>query len=153
MAFKANYTMQDLVHTNYPFPAYKNSAPEDITIACEWPVETIQDGIDYLEMILLGRTLTKMFYGTGIEVGQPPPICTLRGYSTGPGSTILPDMPVIVKSFQVDLKDDVSYIQVGSDYVPRVSSISITVGVVYSRTAQRGFNLESYRSGSGALRY
>jgi hypothetical protein len=153
LAHKANYQNIDLVHSNYPFIAYKNSGPDDISISCEWPVESVQDGKEYIQMILLGRTLTKMFYGTGSNVGQPPPICTLKGYSTNGIGKLLPDTPVIIKSFQVDLKDDVSYLQVDGDYVPRLSSISVTVAPIYSRTAQRSFNLESYRKGTGVIRY
>lgn len=153
LGFTANYTNVDIVHSNYPFLAYKNSQPNDITISCEWPVETKADGKEYLQMVLLGRTLTKMFYGQGAEVGQPPPICTLKGYGPSGRSIILPDTPVIVKSFQVDLKDDVSYIQVDNDYVPRLSSVSITVTPTFSRTAQRSFDLTKYRKGQGAITY
>lgn len=153
LGFKANYTGTELVHTNYQFWAYKNSQVDDISISCEWPVESVEDGKEYVQMVLLGRTLTKMFYGTGDNVGQPPPICTLKGYAAGSFPNILPDTPVVVKSFQIDLKDDVSYLQVGDDYVPRLSSMSITVTPVYSRTAQRDFNLEIYRQGRGDIRY
>jgi len=153
LAFKANYTATELVHTNYPFLAYKNSSPDDISISCEWPVESVIDGQEYLEMMVLGRTLTKMFYGNGSEVGQPPPICSLTGFSLGGSSKILPPTPVVVKSFSTDYKDDVSYLQVGQDYVPRLSTVSITVTPVYSRTAQRFFDLEAYRQNSSILRY
>lgn len=152
LGFKANYSPTDLVHTNYPFLAYKNSSPDDITISCEWPVESVIDGEEYLEMVLLGRTLTKMFYGQGPEVGQPPPICSLQGFSLGGRSKILPPTPVVVRSFQTDYKDDVSYMQIGQDYVPRLSSVTISVTPVYSRTAQRVFDLEDYRKGESILR-
>lgn len=153
LAMVANYTNVDLVHTNYPFLAYKNSQTQDINISCEWPVETVEDGIEYLNMVLCGRTLTKMFYGSSTEVGQPPPICTLKGFSLGPESKLLPNVPVIVKSFTIELKDDVSYIEVEKDYVPRLSSVSFTVTPIYSRTAQRGFDIESYRFGNNILKY
>ncbi len=153
LSMVANYTNVDLVHTNYPFLAYKNSQPQDITISCEWPVETVADGREYLEMVLLGRTLTKMFYGASPEQGQPPPICTLKGFSLGPESKLLPNVPVVVKTFQVDLKDDVSYIEVDKDYVPRLSSISFTVVPIFSRTAQRSFNIEAYRNANSVITY
>lgn len=153
MGFRANYGNTDLVHTNYQFLAYKNSAPDDIQISCEWPVETVKDGQEYLQMILLGRTLTKMFYGYGDNVGQPPPICTLQGFSISGFSTILPPTPVVVKSFSSDIKDDVSYLQVDNDYVPRLSSISITVAPLFSRSAQRAFNLDQYRNANNVITY
>lgn len=153
LATVANYTNVDIVHSNYPFMAYKNSQPQDITISCEWPVETVEDGKEYLDMVLLGRTLTKMFYGEGFDVGQPPVICTLKGFSLGQESVLIPNIPCVVKSFQLELKDDVSYIEVDKDYVPRLSAVSITVTPIYSRTAQRGFNIENYRRGNSLISY
>lgn len=153
LTHKANYKEEGLVHTNYLFLAYKNSQTEDITITCEWPVETFEDGAEWLDMVLLGRTLTKMFYGTGVAVGNPPPICTIKGYSSKSNPIILPDTPVIIKSFSVDLKDDVNYIEIDGNYVPRLSNISITVGVIYNRNTQRAFNLLTYRTGSGIIKY
>jgi hypothetical protein len=155
LVHKANYTNTELVHTNYLFLAYKNSATDDISISCEWPVETLQDGAAWLDMVLLGRTLTKMFYGRSDPQGNPPPICTLFGFSTDSSrAIILPETPVVVKSFQIDLKDDVNYIEVDGNYVPRMSSVNITVGVIYNRNTQREFDLAAYRNGvSQNIRY
>lgn len=156
LAHKANYTDTGLVHTNYLFLAYKNSQVEDIQISCEWPVETFDDCRGYLEMVRLGRTLTKMFYGRSENLGNPPPICTLKGYGGGEdgrGGVILPDTPVVVKNFSMDLKDDVNYIEYQKNWVPRLSSISITVGVVYNRNTQRNFNLLEYRDGKNPIRF
>lgn len=151
LAHRANYTDTGLVHTNYLFLAYKNSQVEDIQISCEWPVETLDDCRAYLDMVRLGRSLTKMFYGRSEYLGNPPPICTLKGY--GNGGAILPDVPVVVKNFSMDLKDDTNYIEFQQNWVPRMSSISITVSVVYNRNTQRSFNLLEYREGQNQIRY
>lgn len=153
LSHKANYTETPLVHTNYLFLAYKNSQTDDITISCEWPVETLDDGAEWLDMVLLGRTLTKMFYGESSNLGNPPPICTIKGYSSGNTPVLLPDTPVVVKGFSVDLKDDVNYIEVNGNYVPRLSSISITVSVIYNRNTQRGFSIDNYRKGTDIIKY
>lgn len=148
----ANYQAVPLLHSNYPFNAYQNSQPNDIQISCEWPVETIADGKEWIDAVLLGRTLTKMFYGESRELGQPPLICTLHGLSPSGVGKVLPHTPVIVKAFQVDFRDDVSYMLCGSDYVPRLSTFSITVTPTYSRTAQRAFNIDNFRNGRGNIR-
>ena len=153
LSHKANYKEEGLVHTNYLFLAYKNSQTDDITISCEWPVETVEDAQQWIDMILLGRTLTKMFYGSSDNLGNPPPICTIRGYAAEGNPIILPETPVVVKSFSVDLKDDVNYLEADGNYVPRLSNVSITVGVIYNRNTQRAFNLSAYRSGSGIIKY
>lgn len=151
LAHRANYTETGLVHTNYLFLAYKNSQTEDITISCEWPVETKDDCEEFVDMVRLGRTLTKMFYGSSSYLGNPPPICTIKGY--GDGAVILPDTPIVVKSFSLDLKDDVSYIEYNNNWIPRLSSVSFQVAVIYNRNTQRAFNIAEYRIGANVIKY
>lgn len=151
LAHTADYTDTAIVHSNYHFLAYKSSKTEDIIIECKWPVETLSDARAWLDMVRLGRTLTKMFYGTGEYLGNPPPICTLSGYSASPETgTVLPSTPVVVKSFSFTLADDVDYLSTDGQYVPRLSSVSITVSVVYNRNSQRAFSLGNYRTGRTA---
>jgi hypothetical protein len=61
-------------------------------------------------------------------------------------------VPVIIKSFSVDLKEDVNYINCNTfgtnTWVPTVSTISVTVSPVYNRRRQRKFNLEQYSRGA-----
>jgi len=143
LSTKANYNPQELVHTNFPHPVYKNSTSDDISISGEFPVETEIDAANWLRTISLGRALTKMFYAGS---GNPPPICTLSGYGT-----VLKNIPVVIKSFQVDLKDDVHYIQSGGASVPRLSTIQITCMPVYSKSSQRGFDLAAYANNGGNI--
>jgi hypothetical protein len=151
LAHRANYTETGLVHTNYLFLAYKNSQTDDITISCEWPVETKDDCAQFVDMVRLGRTLTKMFYGSSNYLGNPPPICTMKGY--GEGGVLLPDTPIVVKSFSLDLKDDVNYIEYNDNWIPRLSSVSFQVAVIYNRNTQRAFNLAAYRYQAGVIKY
>jgi hypothetical protein len=143
---KANYNNQELVHANFPHPVYKNSTSDDISISGEFPVETEEDARDWLLTIALGRGLTKMFYGNSSFQGNPPPICTLSGYGA-----VLKYIPVVIKSFQVDFKDDVHYILTAGSSVPRISTIQITCQPVYSKSSQRGFNLGAYVGGGGNI--
>jgi hypothetical protein len=140
---KANYSNQDLVHANFPHPVYKNSTSDDISISGEFPVETDIDAANWLRTIALGRGLTKMFFGGS---GNPPPICTLSGYGA-----VLKNIPVVIKSFQVDLKDDVHYINAAGGSVPRLSTIQITCMPVYSKSSQRGFSLGAYANNGGNI--
>jgi len=67
---------------------------------------------------------------------------------------LLPDTPIVVKSFSVDLKEDVNYVEDGNaNWIPRLSTIAFTVGVVYNRNTQRSFNILDYREGGGGIRY
>lgn len=144
---KANYTAPDSVHSIYPFQAYKNSMVEDITISGEFTCETELEAAYWISATTFFKTATKMFFGSGDNAGSPPIICNLTGY----GSSIFDKVPVIIKSFSVDLKDDVNYIRCNAfgtnTWVPAVSSINVTVAPIYNRARLRQFNLKDYASG------
>jgi hypothetical protein len=149
---KANYTSIDPVHNNFPFQAYKNSQVDDITITGEFSCENEQDAYYWIAATTFLRTATKMFYGTGPNVGNPPIVCKLNGY----GSNIFNSVPVVVKSASFDMKDDVQYIkcQIGTmtqpAWVPIMSTITVTVTPIYNRSKLRQFSLEDFASGKTA---
>lgn len=144
---KANYNAADSVHNNYPFYAYKNSIVDDITISGEFSSENELDAAYWIAATTFFRTATKMFFGQGENAGNPPIICQLNGY----GASMFNNVPVIVKSFQVDLPEDVNYIKCDvwgtNTWVPIMSSISVTVAPVYNRRNLRQFSLEKFGQG------
>jgi len=142
---KANYTSIETTHSNYPFYAYKNSAVEDIQISGEFSAETEQDAAYWIAATMFLRTVTKMFFGQGPNAGNPPPICVLDGY----GTSVFKNVPVIVKSFSVDFKDDVNYVYYGltQTWVPIMSTVSCTVAPIYNRARLRQFDLRKYAAG------
>lgn len=147
---KANYSTVETVHSNYPFYGYKNSVVEDITIAGDFTCETETDAAYWIAATTFFRTATKMFYGEGALAGNPPLVCNLTGY----GSSVFDKVPVIIKSFSVDFKDDVNYIKCDTfgtnTWVPVVSTISVTVSPVYNRRRLRKFSLEDFSRGKTA---
>jgi hypothetical protein len=145
---KANYTQVDPVHNNQPFQAYKNSQIEDIQISGDFSVETEADAEYWIQATTFLRTATKMFFGQGQNVGNPPVICNLTGY----GSRVFNNVPVIIKSFSIDFKEDVNYMRYqGTDtkptWVPVLSTISVTVAPIYNRSRLRKFNLQDFAKG------
>jgi len=147
---KANYTTIDPSHGNYSFHAYKSSVVDDITIAGEFSCETETDAAYWIAATTFFKTATKMFFGQGEFAGNPPLICNLTGY----GASIFDKVPVIVKSFSVDLKDDVNYVRCNTfgtnTWVPRMSTITVVVSPVYNRQRLRKFNLQDYARGKTA---
>lgn len=145
---KANYTQIDPVHNLQPFYAYKNSQVDDIQISGEFSVETELDAEYWIQGTTFFKTATRMFFGTGENVGNPPVICQLSGY----GARVFAGVPVIVKSFSVDLKEDVSYMKytkgTAPTWVPTTSNITIVLSPIYNRTRLRQFNLKSYANGN-----
>ncbi len=149
VASRANYTQIDPIHNIQPFYAYKNSQVDDITIAGEFSVENEMDAEYWIQGTTFLKTATKMFFGAGDNVGNPPVICNLTGY----GARVFNNIPVIVKSISVDFKDDVNYIKCtkgggNPTWVPIMSTISVTVSPIYNRTRLRQFNLKDYAKGN-----
>lgn len=144
---KANYNSVDSTHNNYPFYAYKNSIVDDITISGDFSSENEVDAAYWIAATTFFRTATKMFFGQGENAGNPPIICLLNGY----GASMFNNVPVIIKSFQIDLPDDVNYIKCDSwgtnTWVPIMSNISVTVAPVYNRRNLRQFSLEKFSRG------
>lgn len=161
----ANYNALAPTHSNYPFFSYQNSSVDAITIAGDFFVEGNQDAAYWLAVVTYLRTVTKMFYGNGAHLGNPPPVVKLNGY----GQYVFNNVPCVVTSFNIDLPQDVDYIKTTlsvdstqtqfsdfeeptiesgpSSWVPSQSLISVTVQPIYSRAKQAEFNLNDFVSG------
>jgi hypothetical protein len=87
---------------------YNNSQVEDITITGEFSVQSIEEGQYLMAAIYFFRSATKMFFGSGTNLGNPPPIVFLDGY----GSHYFPHVPCVVSAFTHVLANDVDYIQI-----------------------------------------
>jgi hypothetical protein len=105
---QANYTSAALTHSNYPAHFYNNSEVADIQVSGEFTVQSPADGQYLMAAIYFFRAATKMFFGTGANVGNPPPIVFLDGY----GSHYFPHVPCVITSFQHTMPAEVDYIQV-----------------------------------------
>lgn len=155
MSHTANYDTIPIIHTNYPFYAYKNSQVDDIAISGKFTVADQNEAVYWLAMMHFLRTVTKMYFGQGPNLGNPPPICTLNGY----GDFVYNNVSVIVKNFTIQLSDDVDYIaarlttgsntQNGSSisYVPVLSTVTVNLAPVYSREKITTFNLTNFARG------
>lgn len=146
----ANYTQIDPVHNNFPFQAYKNSQVNEISISGEFSAETERDAAYWIAATTFFRTVTKMFFGQGEYAGNPPPVCNLTGY----GASIFDKVPVVVKSFNLNLPNDVNYVKCStfgtSTWVPVLSTLEITLQPVYNRARLRKFNLQDFAKGRTA---
>lgn len=146
---KAEYNTIPITHANYSQYSYKNSVVDDISISGEFSCENKTDAAYWIAATTFFKTATKMFFGQGSLAGNPPIICNLTGY----GSHVFDKVPVIIKSFSVDFKDDVNYIQCDPfndqkyTWVPILSTITVVVAPVYSRQGLRKFSLQDYAAG------
>lgn len=153
----ANYEQMNINHINYPFYAYKNSQVDEIQISGKFTVQNAGEADYWVGAVHFLRTVTKMFFGTGDYLGNPPPICTLNGY----GDFVFNNVSCIVKNFTVTMPPDVDYIEsnAGSGsssggsvtYVPVSSEINVVVQPVYSREKIKSFNLMEFAKGNLVL--
>jgi hypothetical protein len=148
LATRANYKAENPIHNNFPYQLYQNSQVEDITIDGEFSVQNESEGLYWIAATTFLRTATKMFYGSGSYAGNPPVICKLTGY----GTFVFNNVPVVIKNFSVDFRDDVQYVQVNAGssptWVPAMSTISVTVSPIYNRQKLRQFSLQNFAKGA-----
>lgn len=147
LSHSAAYSQITPTHTNYPFNAYQNSKIENIQISGDFVVENEADAKYWIACLHFLRSMTKMFYGSGPNLGNPPLVSRLNGY----GKHVLNDIPVLITNFTIDLKNDVDYVtcKVGGqyDYAPTRSTISVTCQPNYARRSHSKFDLTKFARG------
>jgi hypothetical protein len=140
--------------------AYENSRVETISITADFYCENSVDAAYWVAATHYLRSVTKMSFGDSTDAGQPPPVVRLNGY----GSYVFNNVPVVVKTFTMDLPKDVDYIsvEVGGitdvdgqnrfggkiSYAPVKSTMTIQLMPIYSRTQQRTFSLDAFVNGN-----
>jgi len=168
----ANYNAMDMTHSNYPHQAYQNSQVDSMNIIGEFPVQNSDDAKHWVATINFLRTATKMFFGkddglNGLK-GNPPPIMHLYGY----GDHMFNRVPVVLNSFNVELRPGIDYISTkqsntpykdlnGPDagefltaqqgesqtWAPTLSNISVLVTPIYSRDSIKNFSMKKFVNG------
>lgn len=107
LSSSATYDETNITHQNYSVLNYQNSKQDQITINAPFHVEDAVQAQYWLAAVHFFRSLTKMFTGDlGAASGNPPAIVLLNGY----GDYVFKNIPVVVKSFSIDLPQDVNYI-------------------------------------------
>ncbi len=134
----ANYEEVPITHQNYSFFAYQNSKAETISINAPWYNEDASQGQVWIKAVNFLRKHVKMF-----PDGNPPFICKFDAY----GEHVFGGIPVIIKTFSVDMPNGVDYIASGSDHVPIKSNFSVSLQPIYSREEVKGFSLSAIGNG------
>ena len=163
----ANYNALAQTHSNYPFQAYQNSQVDSLNIIGEFPVQNQQDAKHWVATVNFLRTATKMFFGSDNDKlkGNPPPILHLSGY----GSHMFQKVPVVLNSFNVELRSGIDYISTKQEatpfqstpqnihfdvnsteeqtWAPTLSNISVLVTPIYSRDSIKNFSMKDFVRG------
>ena len=170
---QANYSQLATTHANYPYYAYHNSEPANMTIVGEFPVQNQTDAAYWVGTIHFLRAVTKMFFGGADATrGNPPPILKLNGY----GNHVFKNVPVIVTNFTCELRSDVDYIAtsqgpqirnpsnqqtpddgfitaqstsaIPETWAPSLSTITVQLQPVYSRDTVKNFSMRDFVNGN-----
>ena len=171
----ANYNPLSQTHSNYPFQAYQNSQVDSYNIIGEFPVQNGEDARHWVATVNFLRTVTKMYFGKDNTTlkGNPPPILHMSGY----GDHMFNNVPVIVNTFNVELRPGIDYISTkqpnlarlpnpkelggydaaglqvyenlaeAQSWAPTLSNISVLVTPVYSRESVKNFSLSEFARG------
>jgi hypothetical protein len=110
----AQYSAENLTHSNYAYQFYQYSNTESISITGTFACKNSTDAAYVIAAQHFFRTVTKMFYGQDAEAGLPPPVLRLEGhgdYQFGAHKEGQPGgVPIVIESFSVTLPEDVDYI-------------------------------------------
>ena len=158
----ANYSPQSPAHSNYPYQVYQNSNIGTINLFGQFSAQTRQDAEYVLACIIFMRLATKSFRNNDANSGNPPIILRLTGH----GQNLLPNVPVVIQSFDLTLPNSVDYIKINPnaspvpgvvnshylksdnvDHIPTMTDISITMTPVYSRSDLTKYKISDIANG------
>lgn len=119
----ADYSEINALHSNYTQYFYKNSKVSSISVKGKFTCQNEFEARILLAVLHLSRALTKMQFGNDPDAGSPPPICRLMGY----GQYMFDNVPVAVKTFNMNVPNDVDYITINQDEINDLGNTSIPV--------------------------
>jgi len=102
------YAAIDMVHVNQEILAYTKTPALKLAVSGQFSVQNQQEGIYALAAIHFMRTVTKMYFGTGANLGTPPPVLLFDAY----GQYMFNQLPVIVTNYTIELPADVDYVPI-----------------------------------------
>jgi hypothetical protein len=106
VTYAAQYDATPLTHSNYKVHMYTASSVENIQVTGDFTAQDGGEAAYLLAVIHFFKSVTKMFYGGGQNLGAPPPLCYLSGF----GEYQFNKSPMAVTGFTLALPSDVDYI-------------------------------------------
>ena len=145
----ANYAAISPSQTNYAYQVYQNSYVGTINLFGQFTAQTPAEARYVLAVITFMRLATKSFRNDDPNAGNPPVILRLTGH----GNNLLPNVPVVITSFDLTLPREVDYIAVSNhmltvDDIPTMTDISITMTPVYSREQLSNYSMSDISNGN-----
>jgi len=142
---------------NYPVYTYNNSRPPPLPVTAEFYANDVYEAQYLLAVIHFIRTCTKSYFGESAissgQYGTPPPVLLFE-YMGDHGFN---KVPVIMRSYSIELPDSVDYIPVVSvvggeeqtTFVPTRTNIMVDLAPAYTpKKVREKFDLDAFRAGS-----
>lgn len=164
----AEYDQTTFIHSNYNYNAYVRSYPRPIIITADFTAQSNDEALYLLSILHFFKSVTKMYFGITPyqRAGTPPPVLHFSYL----GEFQFNRVPVIVKSFDFTLENNVDYVPVntsnfnfgsagygvqlpknssdGFTYVPTKMTASVELETQYIPLDLRNnFNLDDFRRG------
>lgn len=149
MGHQANYGTYDVTHTIYQPQYYISTQNPTISITANFTANDVSEAKHTAAAIQFLKTCTKSDFGEErrTTAGTPPPILNLRVY--GRNALHAKSTPVIIRSFNYTMPEDVNYVETESGIVPTMLIMSIELAVQLSpATVRKDFNIDQFSKGN-----
>lgn len=149
MQASTNYNTLEPVQSNQDYQIYQNTPSIDISISGIFTAQNDTEAKYLLACAHFLRVFTKMHFGSSDEnAGLPPPQLILDGY----GTYMFNGLSVILRSYEMNLPDNVDYVTVnlnnGTSKVPTMTTLTVMVTVQQTPSKARTFEWDSFATGS-----
>lgn len=148
MGHSANYGSYDITHSLYTPNYFINTPNPSISITANFTADDKQSAAYTAAAIHFFKTCTKMDYGQQrrTTAGTPPPILSLNVYNRN--SLHAKGTPVVIRSFNYTLPEDIDYVEGEFGVVPTMIIVQLDLTVQFSpATVRKRFNINTFAQG------
>lgn len=147
---QANYGTYDATHTAYAPSYYINTPSPSISITANFASNDLDEAAYTAAAIQFFKSCTKPDYGqaaiTRASAGTPPPILVLKAY--GKNALHSQSTPVIIRSFNYTMQEDVNYVEGDFGVLPTMLVMSLELSVQLSpNRVRKTFDLKEFANG------
>jgi hypothetical protein len=154
---QAAYDPLQPVHHPGAIQIYKTTGPRSLTVSGKFIARTMAEADETLRNLEIIRSWVMPYYGLGTangdskeRLGAPPDILEFSIY----GSRTFDKIPVILKSYQWSLPDNIDYVP---DYkgnpCPTILEVHLSLEEAYTPEQFTNFSIDAYKAGDMAGAY
>jgi len=148
IAHSAAYGTYDATHTVYQPNYYINTPSPTISITANFASNDLQEAAYTAAALHFFKTCTKSDFGQQrrATAGTPPPILNLRAYAKN--GLHANSTPVVIRSFNYTMQEDVNYVEGDFGIVPTMLVCSLELSVQLSPgKVRKEFNIDTFSKG------